>query len=221
MTLIVSAATAGVLTEAIVGALEEAGRAPKVVSVDHDDPLGEAVGHRAVVFVPATGEHHEVEAALCAAHAPGVEVLVAVLPFEGLATTADAIAADGVPYVMLRAPALLEELGSTLDELRWLLVSKDAVTRATDGARVAAAVRDALDTEEQGTTRTLGEEPIPVATALARAAAITGRRVRVVAVWPPLYRALRWLTELLAWRPRVLERGTRLALPPPIEHGST
>ena len=211
----------GAARDAVVSRLEQNGRATNVVTPDCDDPFSAALEHKQVVYIQhrhfddVQGAAQErMRAALSAAHAPGIEVLVVVLPHEGCDEELGMLAKDGVPYVVLRVPTLIEELGGELDDRRWLFVARDATTRAIEAAALAKAVHDALDTEEQGQLCELGDLPLPVWAALERAAEAAGHRVRVVALWPPLFRALSWLAKLLRRRmPPALEAGRLLAMP--------
>src|SRR5690606_23292352 len=96
----------GLLRDRIVEKLEQDGAAGAVIGIDHDDPFSMAAGSRAVVLVAPPHASAEIaRSALSAAHAPGVEVLVVVLPEEGAdPAIVDRIPEDGVPYVIVRTP---------------------------------------------------------------------------------------------------------------------
>jgi hypothetical protein len=181
------------LREAVVSALGEDGLGTKVIEPGVEDPLGEAVGHAAVVYL-ASSSASWVDEAVAAAHAPGVEVLVVVLPQGEGQEALERLRKDGVPYVVLRRPPLLEDLA--IAERRLWIVPRDARLHVVEAAAVARAVRAAIDSEEQGRTIVLGEE-VPSALALRRAAELRGVDARVVALWAPLVVLYCWLLRLL------------------------
>ena len=193
--------------DAVTKRLREDGLRETEIELEHDDPLGAALGSQAVIYLPCASpaqpppsSPERMRQALAAAHAPGVEVLVAVLPLEGFDDELDVLRRDGVPYVVLRAPMMVEELAQRLEGRQVMLVAKGATVRAVDGAELAQATVAAITTEEQGDTIELGEAPMDLAAALRRAAALSGRQVRVVELWPWLLRALGWLARLFRRR---------------------
>lgn len=221
--MLVLMSTPGALRDGLAASLRQAGHQTKIVEPEHDDPFGAAAGAKAVVYVPspnlrddttALASRDRVQAAITAARAPGVEVLVVLLPLSGYGEEIDALATEGIPYVVLRAPMLIEELGEALGPARWLFVGKDESVRALELAAVARAIEEAVETEEQGRVSELGQSPLPAWAALERAAEAAGRRVRVIAMWPPLARAARWLARLLRRDPPpALATCERFALP--------
>ena len=210
------------LRDHIAAALADKGHETKVVAPDHDDPFGCAVGSREVVYLPSpsfdtqeTASRERMGAALSAAHAPGVEVVIALLPLTGFDDELDALAADGVPYVVLRVPLLIEELGRTLKDERWFFVARDEAVRAVAADAVVSAIETAIDSEEQGRVHELGRVPLPAWAVLERAAESANKRVRVFSLWPPLARALHWLARLFRRRvPPALASCARFVLPP-------
>jgi hypothetical protein len=72
-----------------------------------------------------------------------VEVLVAVLPLEGFDDEIAVLRRDGVPYVVLRAPLLLEELAQPLEGRRLVVVPKGATVRVLEAAALARAALEA------------------------------------------------------------------------------
>lgn len=216
--------TPGPLRDHIAAALTDNGHETKVVAPDHEDPFACAVGSRAVVYLPSpsfdgdtkdTASRERMGAALSAAHAPGVEVVVALLPLTGFDDELDALAADGVPYVVLRVPMLIEELGRTLQDERWFFVARDEAVRAVAAEAVVSAIEMAIASEEQGRVHELGRVPLPAWAVLERAAESANKRVRVVSLWPPLARALHWLARLFRRRvPPALASCARFVLPP-------
>lgn len=212
----------GSFRDALVSALLALGREVETVAPRHEDPLGAALGCRAVIYVAPRDEHGAtqdepgIEAALAASRAPGVEVLVAVMPASGGDAELARLRRDGTPYVVLRAPVLLEELGASMDDdRRVLLVGSDETMRALGAEALARAVLEAVETEDQGLVTELGQHPVTAQDALSQSAVLAGRQVWVIALWPPLLAALRWVARRLRRTPPGA-RATcpRLALPP-------
>lgn len=210
------------LREAVVRALMDHGGAA-VMEPDHDDPFGAALRHEAIVYIPdsslgteeSRSSPERMRAVLRAAHAPAVEVLVMVLPLQGFEDEVALLRRDGTPYVILRAPMLLEELGGELDTGSIVLVPRNSWVRTVGVDAVAQAVVAAIRSEDQGRTVELHGERLGAAAALERAARATGRDVRAVALWAPLLRALRWLARRFGRsEPPVLRALRRFALPP-------
>jgi len=153
--------------------------------------------------------------ALRAAHAPGVSLAVFVVPEgDGYREELDVLEQDGTPYMVVAAPALVEELGTTLPKHGTLLLPRSGSMRAADACAVATAVREALTTEEQGRIVTVGAEASP-ATLFKRAAQLSSLRVRILALWTPLYRLARWLWRLFRRPEPALYRELRLLASPP------
>jgi hypothetical protein len=215
---------AGVLRDAVVRALTPQGDVA-VTTIEDDDLVSAACGQEAVVYLAGAGlvdaalspapSAERARDALRAAHAPGVSLIVAVLP-EGDAyrEEIDVIERDGTPYVVVEAPPLLEELAGTLYDGVTLFVPSEGAVRATDAAGVAAAVRDALVTEEQGRIVSVAVGPLAPKALLRRAAELGSRRVRVISLWKPLYRLARWIGKLFRRRaPVPVVLCERLALP--------
>jgi hypothetical protein len=162
-----------------------------------------ALGRRAIVFVPtrnllsaqlANGSGGDpVRDVLRAAHAPGVNLVVAVLPeapsFDGIV---DSVARDGKPYVITRTPGLVEEVAETLrhaEQTLWL--PRAGSVHVSRGKALVDAVVGALETEEQGRVVHVPSQSFDVAGLFAAASDIIGGQVRVRAVAPLVYRMIR------------------------------
>jgi hypothetical protein len=215
--------TKSLLRDAIAAALSREHPAA-VIEPDHEDPFGAAARHRAVVYITssslADGEGvsspDRMRAALQAAHAPGVEVLVVVAPLQGYDDEIAVLKRDGIPYVVLRAPMLIEDLAGSLAGESLVVVPRDAAVRTARLRAVTDAVAAALETEDQGRTIEIAGEQLPASVAIEQAASVAGSRVWVLSIWAPLMRVIRWFGKLLG-RPRrhALALVERHALPPP------
>jgi len=199
----------GCLRQAISDRLSKEGVGWATAAADSDDLFGDARGHRAIIYAPAAsllegGQQPQPDTdrtltVLHAAEAPGVEVVVLVLPQgDGYRPEIDAVARYGKPYVVLRAPLLIEEVA---EELRaepggsvWLpRLGRVAATRAES---VAESVAHATQTEEQGRVVDLPGDEVDAATLVLQAAQRAGIGLRVHALGSWVYRMLR---PLLRW----------------------
>jgi len=195
----------GIGARRLEAALVAQGHSVNRAAPDDADLFSSALGRQAIVFVPCrsllsaelSGEggvrRVDVEAVLGAARAPGVELLVAALPeapeFDGLV---DAIQRHGKPYVIVRAPGLMEEVAQTLElaeQTLWL--PRTGSVRVARADALAAAVVAALDAEDQGRVTPVKSERFDVASLFDAAARSRGGKVRVRAVAPAVYRMLR------------------------------
>ena len=173
------------------------------VPTSEPDLFSYALGREAIVFVPASnllsaqlgmdaggGVVHDV---LRAARAPGVGVVVAALPdAPSFDPIVDAIAREGKPYVIVRAPGLVEEVAETIrhaEQTLWLpRIGRVPVSR---GHALAEALVAALETEEQGRIVRVRSESFDVAGLFAAASDAIGGHVRVRGVTPFVYRVVR------------------------------
>ena len=212
----------GPLRAAIESELRDAGIPTKVASADHDSLWLEAKGHEAVVYLPSSSlldghldpapDPERMREVLGAAGAPGVEVVVPVFPV-GEAWNAEiaVMKRHGRPYAALRSHPLLEEIAELVPgDAPALLLPRIGNAVYCRSATVAAAVREAIHTEQQGRVSEVEAKSGDVATLVQRAVEATQAPVRVRALWPWLFRLarplFRWfrrreaqLLEALAW----------------------
>jgi hypothetical protein len=201
----------GCLRKAITDQLSENDVGWAAAAADREDLFSEAVGHPAIIYGPAASlldgrqqprpSVDRIERVLHAAEAPGVEVIVLVLPEgEGYRAEIDAVARYGKPYVVLRAPLLIEEVAEELRAERrgsvWLpRLGQVSVGGAT---AVAEAVVAATGTDEQGRVIDLPGDEMDAAMLVHRAAERAGIGLRVHALRAWVYRivrpVLRWLS---------------------------
>jgi hypothetical protein len=169
-----------------------------------DDLFSRALGHRAIVYGPAPSlldgkldpspSAARIRGVLRAANAPGVSVVVVVLPEgDGYASELDVLRRDGKPYLVIAAPPLLEEVGDVIasgaPHTLWL--PSGGLLRTARVAEVAHAVAEALGAEEQGRIVEVLGEVSPAPTVFRRAAEIGANHVRVRHMTPWLHRLLR------------------------------
>jgi hypothetical protein len=171
------------------------------------DLFQRALGHRAIVYVPAASilaqkldpepDVGRIRSVLGASNAPGVRVLVAVLP-EGYHAEIDAIRRFGTPYVILEAPPLLEEVAQAMTAEAGHTLWLPQRGRATFGTAEAVAREAiaAIDTEWQGRVVPVTGDVLGPKTLLERAAAVAGIRLRIRRISAWLYR---WLGRLRRW----------------------
>jgi hypothetical protein len=118
-----------------------------------------------------------------AANAPGVKLVVAVVPSGGRYEEEELVLKkDGIPYVILRCPPLIEELAEAANfhvtHSLWLAPGKTIALSA--GAVLSAAVARALrDDSLQGATVEVAATPLEVAEVTRRAARIAGASTKV------------------------------------------
>jgi hypothetical protein len=198
--MILDLAGPGPLGAALRAALDQAAEPYRSHDAPHPDLLGAACGCRGIVYAPSPSllagrlapapDVDRMRAVLGATNAPGVRALV-VVSCAGYEPEEDALRRYGVPYVVLRAAPLLEELASD-PSLRgsgavWL--PRGRTTRVARAEALAAEVVRALD-EATGATIDAPSESMDAAEALQRAAKLAGRDgVRTIA--PAIDGALR------------------------------
>jgi hypothetical protein len=150
-----------------------------------------------------------------AANAPGVRLVVVVVPSGGRYDEEELVLKkDGVPYVILRCPPLIEELADAANfhvtGSVWLARGK--TTAVSSRSNLCAAVAKALtDDSLQGATIEVASTQVDVAEAVLRAARVAGARteVRTAPFAASAYRAIaRWLHVP---RPPVLALYERMA----------
>jgi hypothetical protein len=197
----------GPLAQALEQQLAERDRSLAIARPRDPDLFQRALGHRVIVYVPAASllaekldpepDVERIRSVLGASNAPGVRVLVAVLP-EGYHAEIDAIRRFGTPYVILESPPLLEELARAMTAEAGHTLWLPQRGRATF-AKAEAVAREAIgamDTEWQGRIVPVGGEVFGPKTLLERAAAAAGIRLRVRRISAWLYR---WLGRLRRW----------------------
>lgn len=174
-----------------------------------DDLFAKALDHDTLIYLPAKSFLHpprlegprveeEVRAVLGAANAPGVNLLVVALPARVQAEIVEAaVQHSGVPYFIVRSPALIEELRYELAGE----VPKTVWAPRCDGAALGQAdtlvraVRGCFVDDRQGRTIELAATLTDIPSALRRVLSI--EEGRVVSVWPPIFRVGRAATRIL------------------------
>jgi hypothetical protein len=228
----------GVASGVVESALRARGYDVLVVGLEHPDLFSCAVGRRAVVVLPTRNllsaglaqqtNCDTMKGVLRAAGAPGVELVVVALPaaphFDGVV---DAVERHGKPYVVLRAPGLLEEVAEALrpndarHDRGTLWLPRAGEVPVARGSALADAVADALETEEQGRVRELSSESFDVAGLFAAASGLGGAPVRVRPVQPLVYRMVRPVARWLkGGEPPLLALADQLLARPQAPHSS-
>jgi hypothetical protein len=135
-----------------------------------------------------------------AANAPGVELVVVVVPSgDRYADEELVLKKDGIPYVILRCPPLVEELAEAANfhVTGSLWLPRGNTTALTSGADLVAAIGRALhDDSLQGATVDVPAEQVDLTEAVRRAARVAGARTEVRATSRGLSAALR---KVSAW----------------------
>jgi hypothetical protein len=213
----------GPLGEALRSAVERRGPS-RSVPLEHDDLFGSALGCAAIVYAPAGNLLHarlaprpdpsRVRRVLGATEAPGVRLLVMVVP-PGYEEEEKLVRKYGVPYVIVHAPPLVEELALE-SELRaaghvWLPRGRKTVLGATEQV-VSLALRALDDGALQGDTVDAPSETLDAAEAVRRAAKLAGRDV-IRTVPPALDTVVRAIPRLFGFKGAPLESlHARIAL---------
>lgn len=164
-----------------------------------EDLFSRAIDHDTIVYLPARSLLHapagredpldsEMREALGAGKAPGVKLLVTVIPADAEAhVLEEAIQRSGIPYFLVRSPALIEELRVELSgevpETIWV-PECDGIALG-DVEALVRTVRQCLVDERQGRTIELPATVRDIPSALRRALSADERRV--IAVWPPIF----------------------------------
>lgn len=214
----------GLATSQIEAALAQRGHDVARVSPDDPDLFAHAVGCGAIVFspersllsarlAPAPGAHEHVADVLRAAGAPGVQLLVAVLADgPGFDAAREAIERRGRPYVILRAPGLLEDVSEALrSDAGTLWLPRAGEVHVCRGGALSDAVAEALVTERQGCVVAVPGETFDVARLFATASELAGGQVRVRPVAPLMFRLVRPVARWLrAGEPPPLSLADRL-----------
>jgi hypothetical protein len=217
----------GPVSDAVARAAEALGPV-RWASADDEDLWLAAKGCRAIVYIPAPSllggrlepspDVERVQAVLAASNAPGVEVVVMVVPSRaGYEAEIRAIRKYGAPYVLLEPPVVLEEIGAALtsESHRSIWLPRSGVVPVTSADTLAAAVVAAVDTEEQGRFLPIPAAEVDVAEVFKEAAQTVCPEVKVHAVWPRLHRTVRPIVRWLrGGEPTALSLADRL-LPAP------
>jgi hypothetical protein len=215
----------GPLRAAIESELRDAEIPTHVAPADHDDLWLEAKGHEAIVYLPSASlldghlapapNPERMREVLGAAGAPGVEVVVPVFPVgEAWDAEVTVMKRHGRPYAALRAHPLLEEIaGLVPGDAQALLLPRIGRAAYCRAATVAAAVREAIRTEQQGRVSEVEAESSDVAALVQRAAEATHAPVRVRALWPWLFRLARPLFRWFRRREAQLLEALALLVP--------
>lgn len=218
----------GPVSDAVARAAEAAHGAARWASADDEDLWLAAKGCRAIVYIPAPSllagrldpspDVERVQAVLAASNAPGVEVVVVVVPSRaGYEPELRAIRKYGAPYVLFEPPVILEEVGAALasEAYRSIWLPRTGGVPVTSADTVAAAVVAAVDTEEQGRFLPIPSTEVDVAEVFKEAARAVCPEVKVHAVWPRLHRTVRPIARWLrGGEPTALSLAERL-LPAP------
>ncbi len=216
MTLLIT--NQGPLGSAIQHALAQAGTRVDVVPPDHDDLFGRALDQQELVYVASSRlidgifdpkpDPDRARAVMKASVAPGVSMVVFILPnASAFDVETEVLERDGKPYVIVKAPLLLEEVAEVLasDPRPRIWAPQQGQVSVTTAAEVGRAVIEALKTERQGRTTYVEGEKVNAASLLQRAAALGSSPAKVQPVWPWLFRMARPLARLvLGQEPRAL-----------------
>jgi uncharacterized protein YbjT (DUF2867 family) len=177
-----------------------------------EDLFSKAIDHDTIVYLPASSlleessgqgdpADSEIREVLGAGNAPGVKLLVTVIRAGGEARVLEeAIQRSGIPYFLVRSPALIEELKVELSgevpETIWV-PECDGVAFG-DVEALVRTVRQCLVDERQGRTIELPATVRDIPSALRRALSADERRV--IAVWPPIFQMGRVVARMMRRR---------------------
>lgn len=189
----------GCVARMLCDGLERAGCVVTRAATHDEDLFARAADHDTIVYLPARSFLRAslgtedlacpgVGEVLAAGVAPGVSLLVTVLPASaGPSIAEEAIQRSGIPYFVVRTPALAEELKVELaGEVPDTVWAPDCEGIALgDADTLLRAVLDCLVDERQGRTIELRATVTDVPTALRRA--LAGDERRVISVWPPIF----------------------------------
>jgi len=200
--MILTIAGNGPLGKAILSALEGLNEEQRQAEASDPDLFMCALDCRAVVYAPASDllqgvlrpdpDESRMQAVLRACNAPGVKLLVVVIPSGGrYQPELDLLVRHGVPYVIVEAAPLREELHESLaaatESSLWL--ARGSKAALTDSVRVAETVARALTADDvQGGTVQPACEQADMAEVVRSAA---GERVAVHTAPPLLDKAAR------------------------------
>lgn len=205
--MVVLVAEAGPLRSAIAEGLRGAGHEVTRWGAD-DDLFDVSVGARALVYVPFDTsidarlrpgpDPERARRVLGAAKAPGVEVVIFVLPARGYEAEEALLRRDGKPYVVVRAPLVLEELAEVLarDGSPSLWLPREGRVSVGRAEEVGRAVAEAIETEEQGGDLCVASVEMSAPELFEQASQLAGD-VKVHAVRPSIYRMVRPIARWL------------------------
>lgn len=202
----------GCVAQLLADGLAVAGCVVTRASTGDDDLFTKALGHDTLVYVPARGlldsrrrEGPDVQArtreVLGAANAPGVSLLVTILPANAREDVLEAaIQRSGIPYFIVRSPALIEELKLELEgevpDTVW--VPQCGGVAFGDAKTLVSVVRHCLTDDRQGLVIELPSTVTDMPTALRRA--LSAGENRVIAVWPPIFQMGRIAARMMRGR---------------------
>ena len=198
---------AGPLTRALQEQLERSEGSLAIARPSDPDLFQRALGHRAILYVPASSilarkldpepDPGRIRAVLGASNAPGVRVLVAVLP-EGYEAEIDAIRRFGTPYVILEAPPLLEEVAQAMaaEAGKTLWLPQRGRLMSAQAEAVAREAVGAIDSQWQGRVIPIRGQELGPKSLFEQAAAGAGLRLRIHRISASLFR---WFGRLRRW----------------------
>lgn len=189
----------------------------RAASVADPDLFTHALGCRTIAYVAeprlleprGSSDPEHVRAVVRAAHAPGVERVVVVVPYGDRGEDElRPLRKDGVPYTILRVQPLLDELAdaTNLHAARSVWLPRGKTVELTLRTTLATAVIDAITRDDLcGSTVDVPSERMEIADALARAAALAGAALRVHVSSPSVSFAMRKLSRWIGLEPPELE----------------
>ena len=222
----------GPLWSAVTDALLSSGKHLATARPSDPDLFLLALDKQTIVYAPASSllggtlapcpSRRRMQRVLRAARAPGVSLLVLLVPSAGGFAEEEALLRrSGKPYVVLRSPPLLDEIaeqmGTADHDALW--VPRAGVAEATDADRLGAALLEAIDGGHVGSSIRVAGDTLGAPELFDRAANVFAMRgaeprLHIHAVWPPLYRLTRRMLKLLGRpEPAALELWDRLGQP--------
>jgi len=192
------------LRKAIRNLLSERGYDHALGNPNTEHLFDKALGCETIIYAPTSSmlfgslapepTPARMRAVVGAANAPGCKSIVVVVPKSGdYEPELDVLRRDGKPYVIVRAPPLVEEVGAELanGDHDSLWIAKGGNVEAAHAKEVAEVVLAAVHSQYHGRVEDVQGAHMDMATLFREAAHVGGSQVRVHSVWPPLHRIVR------------------------------
>lgn len=216
--MILLVAQPGSLIDGVQHSLEARGIEAKQGTLSDDDLFMSALNCAAIVYLPeanllnaniaASPNPERMRALLKASNAPGVKLLIILEPTgQAYEIEEQLLKTNGIPYVIVRSPSLLEELAKAVDcnRAHSLWIARGQSVKVASENELFDTIHQALTADDlQGRTVEVGSQTMALEKAIEKAVSLKGGTIHVHATWPFLSKLMTSILRLFgAKQPRL------------------